>query len=126
MTADTARYSRVVVMLAQAGSPSWAEPQSVGIFQASVTSHTGNEVDTVLGSRRTEDVYPIAGCSGAVVTVAAGTADIGIVQVGSVEAGSPSKSLSHRHVVVVPPEAGVTLGALPLVVDRIRVELICS
>jgi hypothetical protein len=125
MTAGAFHDSRPVVMLAQAGSPSRAEEsQTVGIFQAAVTSHAGNEVDTVLGNRRTEDIYPIAGCPSTVVTGAAGTSDVGIVQVGSVEAGFPSKSLSHRHVVVVVPEAGVALGTLSLVVGGIRVELI--
>jgi hypothetical protein len=110
------------VMLAQTGSPSRPKrPESVGIFYTAMTAHTGNGVDTVLSGVGTADVYLIAGCSRAVVTVDATgpttcVGDIHINRVGIVETDSPGKALSRRRVAVVIPEAGVTLGAPSLVV----------
>ena len=120
-TAAVGRCTRFIVMLAQAGSPPRARPRSVGIFYTAMTPHTGNGVDTVLSGVGTADVYLIAGCSRAVVTVDATgptscVGDIHIIRVGIVETDSPGKALSRRRVAVVIPEAGVTLGAPSLVV----------
>jgi hypothetical protein len=85
-----------------------------------MTPHTGNGVNTVLGDVGTADVYPITGCSSAVVTgVTTSALNIRIVQVGFVKMGSPDIALSRRRVAVAFAEAGVALGALSLVVRSV-------
>jgi hypothetical protein len=112
-----------VVMLAQAGSPSRARPETVGVFQTAMTAHASDEVDTILSRTGAAEVHLPLGCSNAVMTVFTARVNIRIFQVAVVETDSPGKSLSRRFVGAV-LEAGVTLGALPLVVDRVRVELV--
>jgi hypothetical protein len=119
-TEAVGRCTRFMVMLAQTGSPPRARPRSVGIFYTAMTPHTGNGVNAVLSDVGTADVYPITGCSSAVVAVLTGRAfNIRIVQVGFVEMGSPNKALSHRRVAVAFAEAGVAVGAPSLVVRSV-------
>jgi hypothetical protein len=115
-----------VVMLAQTGSPSRAVRgrDRVGIFRPAVTPHTGNGVDTVLGGAGAAEVYRIARYSSAVVTVATVAANIHIIQVDLVEMACPDMApLSLRRIGAL-AEGAVALGALPLVVRIIRVELV--
>jgi hypothetical protein len=108
-----------VVMLAKAGSPARAGPETVGVFQTAMAAHTGDEIDIVLGRTGTAEVYhPLEGSSAAMTGVTAGV-NIRVVQVGIVETDSPGKALSRRYVVAVFPEGGVTLGALSLFVDGV-------
>jgi hypothetical protein len=112
-------------MLAQTGSPSRAVPLVVGIFQATVAAHTGDEVDTVLRRTGTAEIYHVAECSCAAVAGITVAADIRIIQVGFVETGSPIKTLCDRNVGAALSETGVTLGAPTRVIDCIRIELVC-
>jgi hypothetical protein len=118
-TVAVSRRTRVDVMLAQTGSPPRASPQIVFIFQAAVTPHTGNGVDAILSGGRTAEVYRPTLGSSAAVTVVTAAFDIRIAQMGCVEAVPPGPALGHRGVVVVVPEAGVTLGAASLVVRSV-------
>jgi hypothetical protein len=118
-TVAVGRRTCFVVMLAQTGSPTRAIPQIVGIFQTAMTPHTRNEVDTVHGNGGTTEVYHSAGRPSAAVAGITAGANIRIIQVGVVETGSPVKILRRRYVRAALPEAGVTLGALPLVVDGV-------
>jgi hypothetical protein len=108
-------------MLAQTGSPTRANttPQIVGIFQTTMTAHTGDGVDAVLCRAGTAEVYRSGvPCFSAVVAVSTGAADIRISRVSNVKSISPVKVLSCRYVVVVRLlEGGMTLGALTLVTD---------
>jgi hypothetical protein len=136
MTSYAEGRAGIVMVLTQTGPPSRTHTRRdrVGIFQPAVTPHAGDGVDTVLGAVGTADVYRIAGCSRAIVTVdptgpRRWVGDIHIIRVGIVETGSPGegrtrRTLSHRLVGVVIPEAAVALGALSLVVRSVRVELV--
>jgi len=48
VTVQAVLYAGIVMVLAQTGSPSVAiGPETVGVFEAAMTPHTGNEVSTV-------------------------------------------------------------------------------
>jgi hypothetical protein len=115
-----------VVMLAQAGSPSRARPETVGVFQTAMTPHTGNEIDTILSRTGAAEVYLPLKCSSTAMAVVTAGADIRVIQVGGVETGPPVKILRRRYVGAALPETGVTLGALSDRTDRVRVELVRS
>jgi hypothetical protein len=108
-----------VVMLAKTGSPTRAVPLIVGIFQTTMTAHTGDEVDAVLRGGGVAEVYHTAECSSAAVAGITAAVDIRIIQVGFVETGSPVKILRRRYVGTGLPEAGVTLGAPTRVIDGV-------
>jgi hypothetical protein len=101
------------VMLAQTGSPSRARGRqdTVGIFYAAMTPHTGNGVSTVCSGVGNAEMCHSDGCPLAAVTVVTASANSRIIQVGIVQALSPGIALSRRYVAFVIPEAGVALAA---------------
>jgi len=107
------------VMLAQTGAPTRARPEGVGIFQAAVTPHAGDGVDTVLGDAGTAEVDHSQGgnISAAMAVVTVG-ADIRAIQVGGMETRAPVIPLCRRDVGTALPKAGVALGAIS---DRIDI-----
>jgi hypothetical protein len=123
-TIAVSRYTRRVVMLAQTGTPSRTQPDTVGVLQAAVAPHAGNEVDAVHRRGGTAEVdLPLERPIAAMAVVAI-VPNIGVVEVGVVETDPPVEILRRRYVGAALPEAGMALSAPPLVVDRVGVELV--
>jgi hypothetical protein len=123
-TVAVGRCTGFIVMLAQAGAPSRAIPQGVGIFEAAMTPRAGNVVGTVHGGAGTVEVYRSAGYSSAVMAGATVAANIRTIQVAGVEMACPLPVLSLGHIFARPEDA-VALAAPSHVVRIVRVELVC-
>ena len=113
-------------MLPQASSPAITKKRHlIGIFQSTVTAHAADEIHTISRSAGAVNSDLIARCADSTVTIAATRGYVGIVQMGSMQAGSPLNTLCVREIIVRFSEAQMTRGTFARGSDAIRPVLVC-